>query len=204
MRLIVLIRLGKEGKGDMGLRTEQRNQMARRKLAGARLLLQTSRPITKREAAPVLGRTEGGEETKAARLSLSRPPIADPSHPSGVLRRSTRPKKDMGRSSSVMAHDVADNSGERGCTGRFLVGSSSGVRRDGAWVRYERQKRSDGCPVGSQQSRCSPIVLAIPVNNRKKKGRTKKKRATALLGTSWQPPKEEKKINRIFCGVVPS
>ena len=80
---------------EKGLR-EQRNQTARKKLAGSRLLLRRSWPITKREAAPVIGRTEGGEETKAARLSLSRAAIADSSHPNGMLQWSIRLKKRNG------------------------------------------------------------------------------------------------------------
>ncbi|CAH1446575.1 unnamed protein product [Lactuca virosa] len=44
---------------------------------------------------------EEGEETKAARPSLSRLVISDRSHSSGELRWSTRPKKDVGRSNDA-------------------------------------------------------------------------------------------------------
>ncbi|CAI9263952.1 unnamed protein product [Lactuca saligna] len=58
---------------------------------------------------------EEGEETKA-RLSLSRPAISDPSHPTGELRWSTRRKKNMGRSSDA-AVGLAKGNGDVGVTG---------------------------------------------------------------------------------------
>ncbi|CAI9292833.1 unnamed protein product [Lactuca saligna] len=53
-----------------------------------------------------------GEETKA-RLSLFRPEISDPSHPTGELWWSTRAKKNMGRSSDA-AVGLAKGSEKRG------------------------------------------------------------------------------------------
>ncbi|CAH1451840.1 unnamed protein product [Lactuca virosa] len=71
------------------------------------------------KTAPVLGRTEGGEETKAARLPLSRPAIADSSHPSGMLLWSSRPKKRNGPWVSRAA--AATRNKEKASEGVMLV-----------------------------------------------------------------------------------
>ncbi|CAI9259541.1 unnamed protein product [Lactuca saligna] len=79
--------------GRLGIVRGRRRRLARpRKRGERRIVAANPEALTDRGE---------GEETKAARPSLSHLAISDPSHLSGELQWSTRPKKDVGRSSDV-------------------------------------------------------------------------------------------------------
>lgn len=91
----------------MGVVRGRRRRLTRPEKRGERRLATTNlEALTDREE---------GEEMKAAMPSLSCLTISDPSHSSGELRWSTRPKKDVGRSSdaAVGLTDGSEMQGKR-------------------------------------------------------------------------------------------